>query len=67
MATLKRPTDEHAVTRTITNEPAAQDTPEARRRRRLSALKTIAGLWSNRTDIPADGLDCQREMRAEWR
>lgn len=67
MATLKRLDGEHAATPTVTDEPSAQDTPEIRRRRRLSALKTIAGLWASRADIPDDGLDYQREMRAEWR
>ncbi|MBJ7313372.1 hypothetical protein ACFOLJ_12730 [Rugamonas sp. CCM 8940] len=37
------------------------------RRRRAAALKRIAGLWADRKDIPADGLEYQREMRAEWR
>jgi hypothetical protein len=38
-----------------------------RRQRRLAALKKVAGIWSSRQDIPADGLEYQRELRSEWR
>lgn len=48
-------------------EPIVEGTVEGRRQRRLIALQAIAGLWSKRSDIPADGLEYQREMRAEWR
>ncbi len=39
---------------------------EARRARRMAALKKVAGIWSLRSDIPADGLEYQRDLRAEW-
>ncbi|CAN7586871.1 hypothetical protein LJR289_004235 [Pseudoduganella sp. LjRoot289] len=44
----------------------AEDTIEARRARRMAALKRVAGIWKDRPDIPADGLEYQRAMRAEW-
>ena len=46
-------------------ELGSNDTAESRRQRRLDALATIAGLWANRDDIPADGLEYQRQMRSE--
>lgn len=42
------------------------DTVEGRRARRMMALKAVAGLWKDRADIPADALEYQRAMRAEW-
>jgi hypothetical protein len=46
--------------------PNAEDGRDARQRR-IDALKRVAGMWANRKDIPADGLEYQRELRAEWR
>ncbi|MES3022906.1 MAG: hypothetical protein V4857_15135 [Pseudomonadota bacterium] len=43
-----------------------KDTIEARRARRMAALKKVAGIWSQRSDIPADGLEYQRALRSEW-
>lgn len=37
-----------------------------RERRRLEALKGIFGLWADRKDIPKDGVEYQRQLRAEW-
>lgn len=37
-----------------------------RERRRLGALKAIFGLWADREDIPKDGVEYQRQLRAEW-
>ena len=37
------------------------------RERRAEALRRVAGIWSKREDIPADGLAYQRELRSEWR
>ncbi len=52
------------------NESAAHatqaDTAEERRARRMGALKQAAGIWAKREDIPADGLEYQRNLRAEW-
>lgn len=39
---------------------------EANRARRIAALKEIVGLWSERTDIPKDGLEYERMLREEW-
>lgn len=47
--------------------PSTDITVEMRRRRRLAALQSIAGLWADRTDVPSDALDYQRDMRMEWR
>jgi hypothetical protein len=35
-------------------------------KRRIAALHLVAGIWANRTDIPADGLQYERELRDEW-
>ncbi len=68
MATLKHSlTDHHALGTTGTDTPVLEDTIENRRARRMAALKKSAGIWSDRTDIPADGLDYQRDLRTEWR
>lgn len=37
------------------------------RNKRIAVLKRIAGVWADREDIPADSVDYQRQMRAEWR
>lgn len=37
-----------------------------RERKRLEALKGIFGLWADREDIPKDGVEYQRQLRAEW-
>lgn len=37
------------------------------RKLRLASLRRIAGIWADRTDIPADGLQYERELRNEWR
>lgn len=67
MATMKR-TPQHTdelFRRPTENDSGAIDPAENRRQRRLEALKTIAGLWADRDDIPADGLEYQRQMRSE--
>lgn len=48
---------------------AEQEALELReaRQRRIDALKRVAGLWADRKDIPADGLEYERELRREWR
>lgn len=38
---------------------------EMRRQQRMEALKLIAGIWADREDIPADGLEYQRKLRSE--
>jgi hypothetical protein len=37
------------------------------RKLRLASLRRVAGIWADRTDIPADGLQYERELRDEWR
>lgn len=50
------------------SQPAADiEAIEERRARRITALRQIAGIWAHRTDIPADGLEYQRELRDRWR
>lgn len=34
-----------------------------RRQERLKILKRTAGMWAKRSDIPADGLEYERELR----
>jgi hypothetical protein len=48
------------------SETTAGDTIEARRARRMAALQKIAGMWVDRADIPADGLEYQRDLRGTW-
>ncbi|MYN20078.1 hypothetical protein GTP81_25380 [Rugamonas sp. FT107W] len=53
-------------------DSTAKDTPKddslaQARKRRVEALRRVAGIWANRTDIPADGLTYQLELRSEWR
>jgi len=68
MATLKHSlVDHHVLDASATDEPDVEDTIEVRRARRMAALKKVAGMWAHRPDIPADGLEYQREMRSEWR
>ena len=43
------------------------DAPLDARLRRSETLERIAGIWANRKDIPADGLEYERELRREWR
>lgn len=53
------------------NEPAlaldSLDPLVAARARRLLALQAAEGLWSDRVDIPKDGVAAQEQLRAEWR
>jgi hypothetical protein len=48
------------------NESDADLLAEARKRR-IATLRRVAGIWANRTDIPADGIEYERELRDEWR
>lgn len=65
MATLMHHEDEKCLDATV--KDSSKDDPAAQaRKRRADALKRVAGIWLNRTDIPADGLDYERELRAEW-
>lgn len=67
MATLKHSlVDHHVLDASKADAPVVEDTIEARRARRMAALKKVAGIWSHREDIPADGLDYQRKLRSEW-
>lgn len=67
MATLKHSPGNHQVVDASTPDKSiVKDTIEARRARRMAALRKVAGIWSDRTDIPADGLDYQQALRSEW-
>lgn len=65
MATLKN-LGEHPDLVVAPESPQADDPLEARRRRRLAALKAAEGLWKDRTDIPKDGVEYQNQLRGEW-
>ena len=43
------------------------DSAAKARKKRIVALHRVAGIWANRMDIPADGLQYERELRDEWR
>ena len=36
------------------------------RKQRLASLHRVAGIWADRSDIPADGLQYERQLRNEW-
>ncbi|WLI88593.1 hypothetical protein Q4S45_17985 [Massilia sp. R2A-15] len=65
MTTLLHGTEEKRQLDPITKEPVYADSVEGRRARRMDALKLIAGIWKDRTDIPADGVEYQRQLREE--
>jgi len=48
-------------------DPAKDNSLAQARRRRVEALRRVAGIWADRTDIPADSLTYQSELRSEWR
>jgi len=66
MATLKHSLGDHQAVDTKPDKTVVEETIEARRARRMAALKKVAGIWSDRPDIPADGLQYQRMLRSEW-
>ena len=67
MTTLKHSNGKHpALVASMSDATDDEDTIEGRRARRMKALLPVAGLWVNRKDIPADGLEYQQAMRAEW-
>jgi hypothetical protein len=66
MSTMHQPVEDPAPDATARPAPV-QGTVEERRARRMAALRKVAGMWAEREDIPADGVEYQREMRAEWR
>jgi hypothetical protein len=41
--------------------------PSAARAKRLAAIMSVHGIWKDDPTKPKDGVDYQREMRAEWR
>lgn len=72
MAILKQSRDDpHVIAATApanaVADALAEESIEKRRARRMAALKKVADIWARRPDIPADGLDYQRELRSAWR
>lgn len=65
MATLKQ-SGEPPDLAAKPESPAPLDPMEAKRRRLAAALKAAEGLWKDRTDIPKDGVEYQRQLRTEW-
>jgi hypothetical protein len=45
------------------NGLVVQKLTEEERARRMAVLKKGFGIWANRKDIPADGLEYERELR----
>jgi len=66
MSRMQHPV-ESAAREAVATPTTELDTVEERRARRMAALRKVAGMWADRKDIPADGLEYQREIRAEWR
>lgn len=61
---LTKPALPKEAARQLVNRKAPE-TDEEGRQRRLVALRKVAGIWKDRTDIPTDGLEYQRYMRNE--
>lgn len=67
MATLKHSLgNQQVIDANVPDKTVVEETIEVRRARRMAALKKVAGIWSDRPDIPADGLQYQRTLRSEW-
>lgn len=66
MAILKNLGEHQDLAQSPAPEPQPVDPLEARRSRRLAALKAAEGLWKDRTDIPKDGVEYQHQLRGEW-
>lgn len=60
---LIQSSDDNVIDR-IDQRDIETDAEKKRRQERLKILKRIAGMWAKRSDIPADGLDYERELRA---
>ncbi len=60
------PATEQSQDVTANDKPKTEAQLQARKRR-ADALKRIAGIWAAREDLPADSLEYERELRAEWR
>jgi hypothetical protein len=59
-----KPDSDKRLTVTIVRPSGA---PEEQRRRRAEALQALEGMWKNRSDIPLDGVEYQKQARSEWR
>ena len=66
MPTLDDSSSGSTPTENTLGSSSVVDLLEARRNRRLAALTAASGLWRDRTDIPADGVEYQRDLRKEW-
>ena len=67
MAMQKKAAETSADKRVEKRGSILEATIEARRTRRMAALRKVAGIWAHRPDSPADGLEYQRALRALWR
>lgn len=65
MTALIHHEDEQSLDATA-KDPQKSDAQIQARKRRADALRRVAGIWALRQDIPADGLEYQRTLRAEW-
>jgi hypothetical protein len=54
-----------AVTKDLQVPEVSADPQIEARRLRLASLRRIAGIWADRSDIPADGLQYERQLRNE--
>lgn len=43
-----------------------EDALEILRRRRAEAINAARGIWSDRKDLPKDGVQHQESLRQEW-
>jgi hypothetical protein len=60
--------DEHdASANEVQSVNAAEPISVEKKKIRVAAIRRFAGLWATRQDIPADGLEYERELRNEWR
>lgn len=70
MASLHKSSSEHleSLAESLAEPRLAHQTAsecDSERRKRIAALMLMFGLWKGRTDIPADGLVFQEQLRSE--
>jgi len=65
--TLGAVTDAAASPSGSASELAGYVAADQARAKRLEAAMSVNGIWRGQSDKPQDGLEYQREVRAEWR
>lgn len=67
MGSIAPDQDQHdTVTKDVPVAEGAANPQIEARKLRLASLRRVAGIWADRSDIPADGLQYERQLRNEW-